>query len=119
MKRLCLVLMLATATPAFANDALRVERAQGPGFTIRAPEIARAGETVSVRGAVCRRAFAAAQPRFVRVDFVTADGLVRDSTTARVRGVHGYRGGCGFYAAHGASPGVGGAVLIELADQFS
>lgn len=119
MKRLCLAFVVASAFPAFAHDALRVERVQGPGFTIRAPEIAREGETVSVRGAVCRRAFAAAQPRFVRVDFVTADGAVRDSAIAAVRGVHGYRGGCGFYAAHGVSPGVGGAVLIELTDQLS
>ena len=116
MKRLCLVFMIATAAPAFAHDALRVERVQGPGFTIRTPEIARAGETVSVRGAVCRRAFAAAQPRFVRVDFVTAEGQVRNSALAPVRGVHGYRGGCGFYAAEGASTGIGGAILIGLAD---
>lgn len=117
MKRLCLALVLVVASPAFAENALRVERAHGPGFTIRAPEIAREGETVSVRGAVCRRAFAAAQPRFVRVDFVTVDGVVRDSATVAVRGVHGYRGGCGFYAAHGASPGVGGAIAIDLADE--
>ena len=66
MKRLCLLfLALAVASTASANDAmLRIERQIGAGFTIRAPHVAQAGDVVNVSGAVCRRAFAAAQLAF-------------------------------------------------------
>jgi len=119
MKRVILLLALAAASTASANDAmLRVERQIGAGFTIRAPHVAQAGDVVNVSGAVCRRAFAAAQPRAVEVEFVDLDGAVVDTQTANIRGVYGYRGGCGFYDVAGVNPGAGGAISINLAREL-
>jgi len=119
MKRVCLLIALAAASTASANDAmLRIERQIGAGFTIRAPHVAQTGDVVNVSGTVCRRAFAAAQPRAVEVEFVDPSGAVVDTQTANIRGVYGYRGGCGFYDVAGANPGVGGAISINLAREL-
>jgi hypothetical protein len=53
-----------------------------------------------VEGAVCRRAWAATgRPRYVRIDQIAASGEIVASRLAPIRGMPGYRGGCGFYSA--------------------
>lgn len=70
-----------------------------PEFRMNAPHVETSEEGAVVRGAVCRRAWVGRRPELVRVERVGAEGGVRESAMARLRGAPSYRGGCGFYTA--------------------
>lgn len=91
---------LFVRTPAFGElHALVTPQAT---LTIGEPSIENTARGISVRGAICRRAFASVRPRHVRLDRIAADGALLRSRTTPIRGLPGYRGGCGFYAFHDA-----------------
>lgn len=81
---------------AFAET--RIETAPGAGFTINPPTFENSAEQLTIRGSVCRRAFAAGRPRYVRIDRLSADGVMLDRRILPIRGMPGRRGGCGFYS---------------------
>lgn len=88
---------LCVASAAHADDRVRVETASALGFTMGAPAAEAEGGQLVLSGSVCRRAFTAGAPRFVRVDRYAEDGALLSSHHAPIRGMPGYRGGCGFY----------------------
>ena len=97
MRALAFVFLTWFAAPAWADPALRIETAQGAAFTMNTPVAEAIGDRVRVSGSVCRRAFAAGRPRYVRLEHRTAEGDVIAARSVRIRGLPGYRGGCGFY----------------------
>lgn len=94
-----IVVFLASClvSTAYADDRVRVAAESGSGFTIANPNANIVDGLLIVSGAVCRRAFSAGVPRYVRVDRYTADGDFLSSHEGMIRGMPGYRGGCGFY----------------------
>lgn len=96
------------ATTANAAPPFRAELA--PGAAMSPPAVSLEGDRVSARGSVCRRAFSAGTPRFVRMDVLGSDGALVGSHTAPVRAMPGYRGGCGHFAISNAPLGVGARV---------
>lgn len=89
---------ICAASSAHADERVRVATESAAGFTMAAPEADVAGGRLVVSGSVCRRAFAGGAPRYVRVDRYAADGAFLSSHDSPIRGMPGYRGGCGFYA---------------------
>ena len=108
------LLTICLITAAAAEPCLDVRAFSGNGFTLNPPRVERVGETYSVRGAVCRRAFAATPGRRVQADLIGADGKVIATRTARITGAFGYRGGCGHYALDGLAAGVARSLSVRL-----
>lgn len=98
MRAFAFVFLTWFAAPAWAEPTLRIETSQGVGFTMNRPITEFVGDRIRVSGSVCRRAFAAGQPRYVRLERRSFNGAVIATRSARIRGLPGYRGGCGFYA---------------------
>jgi len=98
--RLALKRIAVAAICAAIAGAAQAEHGATPTLRVRTNE---AGASL-VEGAVCRPAWAATgRPRYVRIDQIGADGDIVASNVAPIRGLPGYRGGCGFYSARTAT----------------
>lgn len=98
MRTLALLFYASIATPAWCEPAVRLETAPGGAFTMNTPVVEAHDGQLRISGSICRRAFAAGEPRYVRVERRSAAGELIATRSARIRGMPGYRGGCGFYA---------------------
>lgn len=92
------------AAPALAEDAA-IEIVSGPGVSVSRPTVTSGESVLEVSGAVCRNAFSAARPRFVRLQALDEQGFVLETRWSQVRASPGYRGGCSFYTIAVASSG--------------
>lgn len=99
--------VLGAAWPASAQPRDRLEIEHGPGFTMNARLVETPARGPFVQGSLCRRAFATPPPRYVRLQRFGADGAALDERIMRVRGMPGYRGGCGFFSFKAAPLGEG------------
>lgn len=90
--------LLAGLSAASAAAEPTIELRHGAAFTIAAPAVERRANAISLHGAACRRAFAQGPPAYIQLQRISGDGDVMSTHHARIRGMPGYRGGCGFYA---------------------
>jgi hypothetical protein len=110
---LATLLCSGVISTASADTFATIELTPVRGFTLSSPRIEGAPERASIYGSVCRSNAAGRRPRFVRIESIGADGEEIQSWTTPIRGAPGYRGGCGFYAAHNVSRDVGSITRVS------
>lgn len=79
---------------AAARAEPRVEVVAARSTVLRAPILNSEG----VRGVVCRDAFTSVRARYVRAERFDERGGLVETASAAIRGLPGYRGGCGVFA---------------------
>ncbi len=109
-----LAIGLTFVTPCRGEQTFAVERVASAGYSIRDARVERDGDGVRVVGAVCRRGFSTARPRFVRVDAIDARGAIIATSAEAVRAPPGYRGGCAAYAAAAPEFGPGARLRVSV-----
>lgn len=103
-----LVFAMLACVEALTAQPACLELERSPRYVLQAQLL---GQN-EVRGSVCRRAFATPPPRYVRMERLSADGALVDAQVARIRGMPGYRGGCGFFSFEASSLGPGDRVRL-------